>query len=239
MQNNKRHIIEWMIVVRKFGKILSLIILVCLVFCGFYFISNKFLDIRNIEVIGDNVLIEIDRSTFPTQLLFFPTEKYRRLLLTENPVLQDIIITKKFPHTLLLEIRRGRSLARLTTLSGEVLIDDSQLVTGYSTPDYKSLPLLDFNYSQIAVGDKINNEEIKYATQIIRNSNAIYPISLIKRTDTFDYKFFIDDTIVVFPKSGDVAALMDTLQTLLARFRMKGIDINEIDLRFDKPIIKS
>ena len=79
---------------------------------------------------------------------------------------------------------------------------------------------------------------------------VVQAVSLIKKTKTFIQWSFIEpyetqsirarfgQTDIIITQTNDLSQVLDTLQTLMEGFRIKGTMPKSIDLRFGKPIVQ-
>ncbi|MCJ7826141.1 FtsQ-type POTRA domain-containing protein, partial [Patescibacteria group bacterium] len=57
-------------------------------------------EVKRIEFLGEGMKAEINDQLITGNIIFFPSEKIRQELLRTYPILQDVVIRKKFPHTI-------------------------------------------------------------------------------------------------------------------------------------------
>ena len=222
--------------VRKFGRIAAWIVFVVGVGVVVSFVLNRMLDIRSIEVTGGDVLLSIDEKELPKNLLFFPSEKVREKLLSEHPLLRDIRITKKFPHTLVIEPLIREAVARLARESQTVTIDSDGVVI----PDVESprvLPRIIQPGDAVHVGQKITDRMVQQSLLLIRHLDVRWGIVSIEKRDDASITAYIGKTNTIITQDADMVSTAATLQTLLEGFRIKGTLPSVVDLRFDKPIV--
>jgi len=218
------------------GKIVSSLILVGALSAGVYGISNFLFRIRTIEVVGKDVYVAVDHRRISRNLLFFPSEKMKQTLLSDNPLLKSVQFRKKFPHTLVIEVTAPIPIARLVTPESTVLVDKTGLIVGLDTGQ-NSLPLLRFNAAQDAVGNTVTDEGSLLALQCISILDKSIHIDEIAENDGMSLLMKIEQTSVIIPRDVPIGQTVATLQTLITGFRIKGTLPKVVDLRFDKPVI--
>lgn len=222
--------------VRKFGRIATWIVCVAGVGVLVSFVLNRMLDIRYIEVTGGDLLLSINEKELPKNLLFFPSEKIRAQLLALHPMLRDIRIRKKFPHTLVIEPLTRDGAARLVRGNQMVTVD----YDGVVIPDADSLrvlPRIILDGDVVHVGQKVTDRMVQQSLLLIRHLDVRWGIVSIEKRDDASITAYIGKTNTIITQDADMVSTAATLQTLLEGFRIKGTLPSVVDLRFDKPIV--
>lgn len=222
---------------RRFGKLTGFFLLFLALIYIVHTISVRFFTIRKLEVHGANIRVVLDRDKFYDQLLFFPSEDYRRDLLSEYRQIQDIKITKKLPDTLVLDITLRKPIARLTTSGRTVLVDERGTVIGDATSGYGYLPILFFGIQDVEDGDSVTDKRVRSAIGILHALNGTIPITSITEYESSSLRARSGNTDIFIPQEGDYSQIASTLQTLFSRFRMKGTMPASVDIRFEKPVV--
>lgn len=212
-----------------FRIVLFLIISTCL-----YIGVTKLFALTAIVVVAENIELRVDQNKLPKTLLFFPSEKIRAALLTENPVLGDITFEKKYPHTLVIKPVLRRAYAVLVTPSRQVLVDEHAVVLG-DTQGSAELPVVRIDVALIRTGQKIQDPRVGAAIAFLVGMRGVLPIGLIEEQSSSLHA--VSSTLDIFFTQEHIEGTLATLQTLIAGFRIKGTLPKVIDLRFDKPIV--
>lgn len=224
------------IAIRKYGYLTLVIILILAASLAVYHFSQSFFEINSIEVVGTAIKIEIDQNKISKNLLFFPDAKLREQILKDNPLVADVIFKKQFPHTLIISIIIRAPVAIIETPSGIMGVDKDGILLP-EPADKHGLPVLKFNLSEAAVGQKISRNEILESLEFISETeNFIQLLSVESSGSALLAKSAKTD--IIFAQNEKVGDTATTLQTLLVGFRIKGNLPVSIDLRFDKPIVK-
>jgi hypothetical protein len=120
------------------------------------------------------------------------------------------------------------------------LIDKDGVVIGESSHNL-NLPQIipDFSLDPLINGEKFNQDEIKYALDILTKLK-LYSFEPTKAD--IQSKFKIEITLlsgeqVVFSTMKEAAEQLDSLQLIFTRAKIEGKHISRIDLRFDKPVL--
>lgn len=222
---------------RKIRLILVYGVLFVLIFTGAYTIIGKLFAIKQIEVVGTNMKLVINRDRLPATLLFFPSAKIRADILLNNPILSDVQVERKYPNTLVIKPSVRSNAALLITPARRVFIDESGIVLSDADGDYGGLTQITTKAVGIRLGQKIIDEDILHVLDFLNGIRSIMPIETVgidengvsdARTGTLD---------IIFTRDTDIRAALATLQTAWAGFRIKGTLPKIIDLRFDKPVV--
>ena len=194
------------------------------------------LQIKNIEVAGDNLKIIIDNTSFPKNLLFFPSERIAQQLKQSNPLVDTVSFKKKFPNTLIILVKQRKPFARLKTPSQQLLLGRSGVVIGDDINNL-ALPELRFDIRIYHLGEIVSDTGIIAALKILSALPSDIPVDYLTPYDNSSIRARVANIDILFSQSNPIEAPVNTLQTLLAGFRIKGIMPARIDLRFDKPVI--
>lgn len=186
-------------------------------------LARKIFRIDTMFVVGDAASIALNERLLVKNLLFFPTEAFRASLLSNNPLLKDVRITKKFPDGLLIELVTRKPIAVVSRDGSLVPVDeDGSLV---ENGEIENLPRV-----------FLEEPALGQALQFIAEC-APLAVSEITIHDSTSLRAAIGTTDIYFPQSGDIREKVTTLQTLFDQFRIKGTLPATIDLRFDKPVV--
>jgi hypothetical protein len=222
---------------RQLARFLLLLI-VAIIIIGLPLVFIRYFTIKHIEVKGDAVLFEYDANVLGNNLLFLPSGRIKKELLSAYPVIKSLDIEKKFPDTLLLTVSLYKPLSVFSSTSGNKLLTETGLVIGDAREeDFFSYPVV-YDYPKPLFDGVLYTEPL-----ILSVLRVIREFSLSAKTDIYvmpgdSYRLIIDNVEVVFPSTKEVFYLKRTLQALLQGFRIKGTLPKQIDLRYDNPVIK-
>jgi hypothetical protein len=224
--------------VRLFGKFIIVLAVTVGLSFGVYYVITSFFRLRKIEYVGEGAIIQIDETRIPGNVLFFPSERIRKTLLSDHPELKDVYVSKKFPNTLRIEPIFREPFILLQTKDKLVLLDKEQVVVTYASGVERyprvTLPLL-----VEKKGQRLDDKRITLAIGFILSTAPIVHFTEVTEVDSQSLSFKSDVTEVFITQNADLAEVTTTLQTLIEGFRIKGILPRIIDLRFSKPIIKN
>jgi hypothetical protein len=223
---------------RKFGRVIALLLFVISSVYVLYIFCIQYFTLRNIEVVGDGIQIVINQAKMEHNLLFIRPEKIKSEVLAVNNQIENITIRKRYPDTLILTVVLRKAVARLTTSARTVVVDSRGVLLGYSLKSSDSLPLMAFGVSDITDGMTFTDTRVLSGIAIIRDIASVIPIFSLYVNDSSSIRAVCRETSILLPLNLEYSASAATLQTLIARFRMKGSMPTSIDLRFDKPVIR-
>lgn len=198
-------------------------------------IGNVFFAIKNIEIVGEKIDVEIDKKRIPGNLLFFPERQIEKEIQAANPIVKSIDIQKKYPNTLVIVVSLRSTVLRLKNGDQTVLIDADGVVLGEGSNS--DAPIAELSLSIPPSGEQIKDDQVRVSLELVMAFQESFPIQYITAYDSKSLRVKIDKTDIFFPHLTDVQAKLATLQTLLTGFRIKSTLPKTIDLRFDKPIV--
>lgn len=192
--------------------------------------------ITNIIVSGDAARIEVNAKQFVGNILFFNADSAIAQIVEDNPLVKSIEIKKHFPSTLELVVYKRQPIARLKTSSAIVGIDGDGVVTDALGED--SLPVIEIDVPLVRMGQVMKEDAVKQAAAIVSAIQPLVQVRKIERYESASLRVITKETNIFFPQKGDIRKTLDTLQTLISGFRIKGTMPKTIDLRFDKPVVQ-
>jgi len=224
------------VILRRYGKF-GIFILVCIVFTAFlYTLVSHLSTIRRIELVGSNLKIELNEQKFPSNLLFFPEDKIKRELLREYPLLSDVDFDRIFPFTLKLTIYSRVPQAKLVSGKRAFYIDEEGVIIGNAI-DNSQLPTIIIPDESIRIASRKTDELTTQSLRVVRLFSPIIAVESITATQSSNIQVKTNVTSIYITQKSDVIKIVDTLQTLLTGFRIKGTMPRIIDLRFTKPVV--
>lgn len=221
---------------RTFGRIVVTLIGIVSV-CGLlsWGLTGLFA-IANVEVIGEGITIEVDAAQLPKNLLLFPVDEVTRDILRDNALVGEVIIKKKYPHTLQITAVARKPFV-IVGIEEERYLVDEQGVVLKQFPTETGLPLIRMVMTQGAPGEKITDQTVLAAVNFLRETQSFISIREIVPFETMSLRAQSATMSIVFARSADIRGTARTLQTVIAGFRIKGTLPTRVDLRFDKPVV--
>ncbi len=226
----------------KIARWFFFILLTAAVFIGLYFLNDG-IKIKKIEVInsGSNIL-GLDELK-KTSLIFLNEKETVDFILKKNPLIKDVKIEKKFPSTLILKLTYDRTLAVLVVNNGYFNLSEQGKIISKSRKMNDSLPKINFyqklNFQFYNAGDSISFQDIKNGLFFMKSLN-----DLNLKVDNLDINgidvllFKLNDKKIIFSSVKDRELQIYQLEQIIKQFKIEGKSFKEIDLRFDKPVVR-
>ncbi|MFZ5844870.1 MAG: cell division protein FtsQ/DivIB [Patescibacteria group bacterium] len=223
---------------RKFWRFLSFLIVTGILTLVISSTIDRIFKIKVIKVIGVGVEMQVERSRLPQNLLFFPTRQIENEIKKHQPLVETVIIRKKYPQTLEIEVKRRFAIARLKTSRGELQLDKDGVVMGDEQRLSSDLPILFFpQEGEFKTGTVVSDQSVRQALKFVELTQGFLQTFEISKLDDKSLRSRSEKTEIFFPQQGDLHELASTLQTLTTGFRIKGTLPKLMDLRFEKPIV--
>jgi len=221
---------------RKSGRIIAIVILIISV-CGFFSWSiNRIFTIRNIEVSGEGIHVEVEENSFPKNLLFFPVDTLTAQILKNYPLVGSVKLQKKYPGTLVITAVPREPFA-VAGVGGEMYLLDKVGVVLEQYPTNIGLPAIHIAMPKAQAGITISDPAISAAIIFLRETASFATISDIITFDSSALRAQTESMSIVFAQQSDIPVITRTLQMMISGFRIKGKLPATIDLRFDKPVV--
>lgn len=202
----------------------------------FFKIGINIFQVKHILVTGDPVQLEINQSIFVNNILFFPTESVVRQLKLDNPLVRTVEIRKKIPSTLEFVIYKRTPIAQIVTDGIRLGIDEECVITE-AVPN-EQLPVITINIPLVRIGATVKQPMVVQAVALINKTKTLIQWSTIESYEMQSIRARFGQTDILITQTSDLSQILDTLQTLLEGFRIKGTIPKSIDLRFGKPIVQ-
>lgn len=222
---------------QRIGRMIGYIVLSLLLLSVLYGVLFSFFTLRNIEVIGTGIELVVDQEKLPRSLLFFPSERTRKELISQNPVLADLKITKRYPSTLVITPTIREPFARLYGKERAVLLDAQGIVLADAGASTIPLPRINVPAEGLRVGQKVTDKSVNQSLTFLSGTKDILSSHEFTSLDGGSIRASTEQLDILFTQDADLSTLIPTLQTLLNGFRIKGTLPAQIDLRFDKPVV--
>ncbi len=213
------------------------IVILVLSVCGFFSWNiNKIFTIRNIEVSGEGMQIEVEETSFPKNLLFFPVDTLTEQILKNYPLVGSVNLKKKYPGTLVITAVPREPFAVAGTGSETYLLDRNGVVLE-QYPKSFGLPAIHIAMQAMQPGSTISDPLITSALYFLRETASLVTISDIRKIDSTSLQAKAGSMSILFAQQSDIPVITRSLQMMISGFRIKGKLPATIDLRFDKPVV--
>lgn len=221
---------------KRFFRFLLGLVVAIAVAVGVSFGIARGFTLTSVEVDASDMVIEVDREKIGNNLLFLRTDELKEDLLHTYPILSSVQFEKRWPHTLVVHLKTRPALAVLRTQGAYYALDTKGVVLGALT-DAGSYPLIDIPVERVSIGSPVADTRVKAVVEVLTRVQDIIKISRIREGENESLKFQSDKTQFIFPLEADWQKKADTLQVIIAGFRIKSTLPAVVDLRFDKPVI--
>ena len=211
-------------------------ILILAVTVGGIALLLRLFQIKHILVSGDPAKVEVNAKQFVGNMIFFQSDAVIAEIKEENPLIKTIEIRKHFPSTLELVVYKRQPIARLQTNTALVGIDEEGVVTDMLGSD--TLPVILIDVPLVRMGAMMKDEAVKQSVTILVHASSYMHIQKIQKYESMSLQVKTQESNIFFTQKGDIRPILDTLQTLILGFRIKGTMPKTIDLRFDKPVVQ-
>ncbi len=199
-------------------------------------IGMNLFQVKHILVGGDPVQLEIDKSLFVNNTLFFPIASVVRELKRDNPLVKTIEIRKKFPSTLEFTIYKRTPIAEIITDGIHLGIDEDSVITEIDANN--QLPVITINIPLVRIGTTVKHPAVVQAVALMNITKTFIQWSSVESFETQSIRARFGQTDILITQTNDLQQIRDTLQTLMEGFRIKGTMPKSIDFRFGKPIVQ-
>ena len=209
---------------------------------AFIFFLNDFFRIKEIKIINNDFIIGLEEYK-NRNLIFISEKNIEENLLKKNSAVNKVSIEKKYPSTLIINVTVEKPLAHLIASQGFFyLSSQGEILSKSKSPD-KSLPL-------IRHYQKLNSQTFKPG-DMLGYKDIIQALNLLKAVQEFGFKidnvdingvnmilFNLGDKKIIFSSERQVAEQIYQWQQIIKQFKVEGKAFKEIDLRYDKPIVR-
>ncbi len=192
--------------------------------------------IRQVEVDGDGMTIELDRSKLGENLWLIPTDRLTRELVADYPLLSTVRFEKRFPGTLIIHLVKRKPIANIVSGGVSYAVDADGYILGNAT-SLTAYPVLQFDIGLYAIGSKAADDRVHACLAFLKELNGALAIQRMTNGSGTSIRAIMGNTDILLPQHGDIRRKADTLQTIVEGFRIKGTLPAVIDLRFEKPIV--
>jgi len=214
-------------------------------FFALFYIFELYFKIREVKIENGSSLMKIAglEEVKNKNLIFLNTDKTAFYLKKRNPFVNKITVEKNYPDKIVISIISYEKKAILTVSKGYfVLSGDGRILEKNEKKD-STLPIVNYyqklNYYSYNTGDYVEFDDIKFGLSFIS-----YLRELNLNADNLDISshdvllFNVGDKKIYFSTEKNKAGQEYELQRIIRQFKIEGRDYREIDLRFNKPVVR-
>lgn len=218
-----------------------------LIFSFFVLITKvyDFLLIKNIVINTDKKenILGLDEVK-KRNILFLNEDKIKKQLLIKNSEFKDILIKKKYPDTLIIDIVFDNPIAVLVSNNGYFYVNENgKVLNKIKNNNEKTLPFINFyqklNFQNYYPGKIIEFKEIVLALRLLKKMNDLnIKVNSLDINGVGVILFNLEDKRVFFSTEKNIDTQWYQFERIFRQFKIEGKNYKEIDLRFDKPIVR-
>jgi hypothetical protein len=174
-------------------------------------------------------------------LLKFDEVSFARELENEDPTIKKVIVKKMVPNTLVILFEKRRPLFVVTDREEADFFfadEEGKVFAKIGNSESFNLPILKTERISLKEGVILDNSNEKAAVSLFINANKL---SLDFKELAVNGERLVmskNEAKIIFDSGNFDNLKLEALQLLLKRFTIEGKKPKEINLRFDKPIIK-
>lgn len=212
------------------------------IFLTLYFF-NSYFQVKNIKVIGKKSNLLGLEEISGKNLLFISESKIKEIISKKNPSIKSLSFQKHYPSSLVLEINFLDPIAKLVVEGGFYNLAENGKIVSKSRQENSNLTKINFyqkfNYQSYRQGDNIVFKEILAGLYFLQSL-----IDLNIKVDSLDINginmllFNLENKKIIFSSEKEKELQVFQMKEIIRRFKIEGKQYKEIDLRYDKPIIR-
>jgi hypothetical protein len=204
----------------------------------------KHVTISDVVPIRPNVVPVVDLTRqadkMMHQSMLFLSEDYQSTALPKRyPMLHDVTIKRQFPDTVLVDYQQRLPTCRVVTSEGVFLVDHDGLLFAKIDPALVTpLPTVTVEVGKThAVGQIVSARGLLLALNLVENLRGPAFQQLSLHDGQLDVHF-AQPPLVMISDDKDPKMVVAQLRTLLATFVQDKKTPSEVDMRFDRPVLR-
>ena len=224
-------------------KILFFLFLVASLFYGVFYSLDSLFSIKKVEVVSDKKDFIGISELKKNNLIFLSEEKIIEKIIENNPSIQKVEVEKKYPSTLVLKLTVEKPIANLLVNNGYFYLSQSGKILSKARAANMLLPVINYyqrlNFQSYSAGDFLDFKDIKSALYL---TTAVSDLNFkIDNLDIGGVNMIVcnvGDKKIVFSSEKDNELQVYQLAQIVKQFKVEGKQFREVDLRFDKPVVR-
>lgn len=229
------------------NALVAIVIIVSLVTGVFYvFKHTDFMKISNVKVLGAKTFVSssdvmefVKGMTYERNILVVDSKKIEDSLLKNFQGAKRVVVHKRFPNTINVQIVEREPLALLDVPAQEsyFLVDEDGYVLGTIDKNNASFPVIRYE-GEAQVGYFVDKNLVPVYLELINlfDEENLKASSLSVRDR--DIRFFLDNSIEVYlNKKFSLKESVNVLAQTFKQLSMENKKIKRIDLRYDKVVV--
>lgn len=231
---------------KKFIVRYSLFLAGIMIGLGCMALSQRVFVYKNISIVGATApdRDRVTKAIVGKSVFVFPAQKIEEVVRVSLPTSADITAHVTLPSSLSIEVRYKKAFAALATDKGYLYVSNDGMIIKKDREHDKKTPIIHNNFqilhNEYQMGQTITFTSIGRALQAIQVLTAEGLIVDSIDIDSVDMIACKTRTIeVVFSQTRDFALQTHEMRQIVRRLRLGDLKIEAIDLRFDKPIVRT
>lgn len=230
-----------------FLKVLKIVIF-CFIVGFFVFLINFFYEYTKIKELK---IINVEKEEIiglenlkNKSLVFLNLEETKKILLNKNPFIKEIDLEKKIPNILIIKVIFDQPIAVLSSDNGYFyLSSEGKILEKIKDLKKAYFPKINFYqklfFNSYSLGDKIEFKEILFGLQILKMLTDLkIKVNSLDINSVNVLLFNLENKKVYFSSEKEIGAQFYQFEKIYRQFKIEGRNYQEIDLRFDKPIVR-
>lgn len=224
-------------------KLFFLFFLIFLFFFIVLYLLNNLFYIKKIQIISDKKDFIGIQELKKNSLILISEKEIKETIIKKNPSVDKVEVEKKYPATLILKINIEKPIVNLITSQGYFYLSYQGKILFKSPLRFESLPVINYyqklNFQSYQAGDFLTFKDIKSTLYLIKEiSNLNINIDNVDINGVNMILFNIGDKKIIFSSEKDSGLQLYQLQQIIRQFKAEGKKFKEIDLRYDKPVVR-
>ena len=147
----------------------------------------------------------------------------------------EVVVKKKYPQTVLVQISERKPLAKVCQLSGwEFLVDKEGVIFSEITPETEDLKKVILELGlELTLGQTLNKDVVFL---IILEDPQIKSIKYIGQ-EGMEVQTE-ENLVVLFSRQKNLENQVRSLQMIVKKYRIEGKGLKSVDLRYDQPVVR-
>lgn len=219
-----------------FIKLIYSISISLLILTVIFGISNLF-KVRNIETSAKSSDM-IGFPAFGGRSIFSSFNKEVENHFFNNAQIKEVVVRKKYPDTLFIEVKYRERTAQIETLEGIYVVDSSGVIFE-KLEKPTDLPLIRLADKKVDLGTNITQNNLLFSLKFLEqiDKNIVRIVDIVPKDDQIIEVKLQEGTLVVIKTDRKVEEIVSSLQMIMKQFTIEGKFISKIDFRFDKPVL--
>ena len=201
--------------------------------------------IKRIEVSPE----EVSRNMIGTVSLYrqssilLNTDQVVKELSIKNPLLEHIVVTKKYPDTLIISAEERTLMYQLQLSQGVLLIDPQGIIIGKRSQASNFFPHIyyyqEIDSTRFSPGQLLPIREVAHAVMSIDRFRQLG--ILVERVDIQSIGVLVlrvGQFNVFFSTEKDIRQQLQDFEIVYQQFKLQGQGFSRLDFRFDKPVVE-